>query len=81
MELPCEVYAAKMPPKSELIEIGGRCFLGSACLILLYRGLIGSVLKYGSVCFTKMARTHMLGLEMVKYRAMRIALGLMPGCC
>jgi hypothetical protein len=46
-------------------------------LILLYRGLIGSVLKYGSVCFTNMAKTHMLGLERVQYRALRIALGLM----
>jgi hypothetical protein len=46
-------------------------------LILLYKGLIGSVLEYGSVCFTNMARTHMLGLERVQYRALRIALGLM----
>jgi hypothetical protein len=36
-----------------------------------HRGLIGSVLEYGS------ARTHMLGLERVQYRALRIALGLM----
>jgi hypothetical protein len=46
-------------------------------MILLYRGLIVSVLEYGSVCFTNMARTHMLGLEMVQYRALQIALGLM----
>jgi hypothetical protein len=46
-------------------------------LIQLYRGLIGSVLEYGSVCFPNMARTHMLGLERVQYRALRIALGLM----
>jgi hypothetical protein len=30
IELPCEIYRAKMPSKSKLIEIGGRCFLGSA---------------------------------------------------
>jgi hypothetical protein len=47
------------------------------CLILLYRGLIGSVLEYGSVCFTITVKTHMLGLERVQYRALRIALGLM----
>jgi hypothetical protein len=46
-------------------------------LILLYRGLIGSVLEYGSVCFTNMAKTHMLGLKRVQYRALRFTLGLM----
>jgi hypothetical protein len=48
-----------------------------SCLILLYRGLIGSVLEYGSVCFANMASTHMLGWERVQYRALRIALDLM----
>jgi hypothetical protein len=43
----------------------------------LYRELIGSVLEYGSVCFTNMAKTHMLGLKRVQYRVLRIALGLM----
>jgi hypothetical protein len=33
MELPREVCATKMSPKSELIEIGGRCFLGSASVL------------------------------------------------
>jgi hypothetical protein len=33
--------------------------------------------EYGSVCFTNIAKTHMLGLERVQYRALRIALGLM----
>jgi hypothetical protein len=47
-----------------------------SCLILLYRGP-GSVLEYGSVYFTNFAKTHMLGLERVQYRALRIALGLM----
>jgi hypothetical protein len=41
-----------------------------------FRGLIGSVLEYGSVSFTNMAKTHMLGLERVQYQALRIALGL-----
>jgi hypothetical protein len=27
-----------------------------SCLILLYRGLIGLVLEYGSVCFANMVR-------------------------
>jgi hypothetical protein len=71
--VPCEICTAKMPPKSDLVEIGGRCFLESAsCLILLYMGLIGLVLEYGSVCFTNMAKTHLLGLERVEYRALRV---------
>jgi hypothetical protein len=79
MGLPCEICTAKMPPEGELVEIGGRCFLGSASIlfVLLYRGLIGSVLEYGSVCFTNMANTHMLDLERIQYRALRIALSLM----
>jgi hypothetical protein len=48
-----------------------------SCLILLYKGLIKSVLKCGSVCYTNMAMAHMLGLERVQYRVLRIALCLM----
>jgi hypothetical protein len=54
-----------MPPKSKLIEIGGKCFLRSASVLFdtAVKGLIGSVLKYGTVCFANMATTHMLGFE------------------
>jgi hypothetical protein len=48
----------------------------SSCLILLCRGLIGSVLVYSSVYFTNMAKTNMLGLQRVQYRVLRIVLGL-----
>jgi hypothetical protein len=48
-----------------------------SCLILRYRGLIESVLEYGLVCFADLAKTHMLGLERVQYRALRVVLGLM----
>jgi hypothetical protein len=44
---------------------------------LLYRGLIGSVLEYGSVCYTGMAKIHMLLLERIQYRALRISMSLM----
>jgi hypothetical protein len=37
----------------------------------------GSVLEYGSVCYAGMARTHMLLLERIQYRALRISIGLM----
>jgi hypothetical protein len=68
-----------MPPKSKLIEIGAGVSWGAHffCLILLYRVLIGSVLEYWSVCFTNMTKTHMLGVERVQYRELRITLGLM----
>jgi hypothetical protein len=46
-------------------------------MLLQYGGLIGSVLKYGSVCYTGMAGTHMLLLERVQYRALRISMDLM----
>jgi hypothetical protein len=50
MELPCEICATKMPPKSINLLKSMAC-VSPSCLILLYRGLTGSVLKYGSVCF------------------------------
>jgi hypothetical protein len=47
------------------------------CMFMLYRSLLGSVLEYGSVSYSGMARTHMLRLERVQYRGIRIPLGLM----
>jgi hypothetical protein len=38
---------------------------------------VGSVLEYGSVSYSGMARTNMLRLERVQYQGIRIALGLM----
>jgi hypothetical protein len=38
-------------------------------MLLLYRGLIGSVLEYGPVCYAGIARTHILLLERIQYRA------------
>jgi hypothetical protein len=46
-------------------------------MLLLYKGLVGSVLDYASVCYSGMAKTHMLRLERVQYRGIRLALGLM----
>jgi hypothetical protein len=46
------------------------------CMIMLYRGLVRSVLEYGSVCYSRMARNHMLRLERVYYQGIRITLGL-----
>jgi hypothetical protein len=46
-------------------------------MVLLYKGLINSVLDYVSVCYSGMAKTHMLRLERVQYHGIRLALGLM----
>jgi hypothetical protein len=46
-------------------------------MIMLYRVLVASVLEFGSVCDSGIARTHMLRLERVQNRGIRIALGLM----
>jgi hypothetical protein len=46
-------------------------------MLLLYKGLIGSVLDYASVCYSGIAKSHILRLERVQYRDIRLALGLM----
>jgi hypothetical protein len=56
---------------------GVSCGAHPSCMLLIYRGLIGSVLEYGSVCFAGLAKTHMLLLERIQYRALRISMGLM----
>jgi hypothetical protein len=62
-----------MPLKGEFVEIGSRCFLESAT-ILFDTAVWGAhwigpgIVEYGSVCFTNMIGTHMLGLERVQYR-------------
>jgi hypothetical protein len=70
-----------MPTENEFFEINSWNIVGSASQLhdctILYRGLISSVLEYGSVCFSTMANCHMLKLERMQYRAIRIALGLM----
>jgi ribonuclease HI len=46
-------------------------------MIVLYKGLIRSVLEYGCIAFDRAADTHILKLERIQYRCLRIALGLM----
>jgi hypothetical protein len=48
-------------------------------MLVLYKGLIRSVLEDGCIAFDRMAgtHTHMLKLERLQYRCLRIALGLM----
>jgi hypothetical protein len=46
-------------------------------MLLLYKSLISSVLDYASVCYSGITKTHMLRLERVQYRGIRLALGLM----
>jgi hypothetical protein len=44
------------------------------CMLLLYKGVVGSILDYASLCYFGMARTHLLKLGRLKYRGLRIAL-------
>lgn len=46
-------------------------------LLRLYQTTILSVLEYGSFCFRSAAKTHMIKLERIQYRCLRIALGCM----
>jgi hypothetical protein len=46
-------------------------------MLILYKGLVRSVLEYGCVNFSEMAVTHFKKLERVQWRALRISLGLM----
>jgi hypothetical protein len=46
------------------------------CMVMLYKDLVGPVLKYGSVCYSGMTRTLLFRLERDQYRGIRIALGI-----
>jgi hypothetical protein len=46
-------------------------------MLILYKGLVLLVLKYGCVCFPEMAMTHFKKFDRVQWRALRISLGLM----
>lgn len=46
-------------------------------LIKLYQSTILSVLEYGSFCFLSAANTHLITLERIQYRCLRLALGCM----
>jgi hypothetical protein len=46
-------------------------------MMILYKGLVRSVLEYGCVSFSEMAVTHFKKLERVQWHAPRISLGLM----
>jgi hypothetical protein len=47
-------------------------------LLILYKGLVRSVLEYGCVCFSEMDSViHIKKLKRVQWRALRISLGLL----
>jgi hypothetical protein len=41
-------------------------------MLLLYKGLVRTVLEYGCFCFAEMAETHIKKLERVQWRGLRI---------
>ena len=46
-------------------------------LIRLYQTTILSVLEYGYFCFRSAAKTHIIKLQRIQYRCLRVALGCM----
>ncbi|XP_058813149.1 uncharacterized protein LOC131677379 [Topomyia yanbarensis] len=46
-------------------------------MIRLYQTTILSVMEYGCICFRSAANTHIIKLERIQYRCLRIALGCM----
>jgi hypothetical protein len=48
-----------------------------ACLLVLYKSTVRSVIEYGGVCFSGMSDCHMRRLEWIQWRAGRICFGLM----
>jgi hypothetical protein len=76
---PRALHSAEMQSTNTFLAIYGRDVLGSAlgCDVDLYKGLIRSVLEYGCIAFDRMVATHMLKLERIQYRCLRLALGLM----
>jgi hypothetical protein len=48
-----------------------------ACLLVLYKSTVRSVIDYGGVCFSGMSDCHMWKLERIQRRAGRICFGLM----
>lgn len=46
-------------------------------MITLYKTTVLSVIEYGSITFCNAAKTHLLKLERIQYRAIRICLGSM----
>jgi hypothetical protein len=46
-------------------------------ILIIYKGLIRSVLEYGCIAFDRMAGTHILEPERVQYHCLGIPLGLM----
>jgi hypothetical protein len=47
-------------------------------MLLLYQGLIGSVVEYASICYANMAKTHFIKLERIQYTPNN-SLGILSG--
>jgi hypothetical protein len=62
-----QIRSEAMYAETELLEVNSWCIVGAhpRSMLLLYKGLIGSVLDYASVCYNGMAKTHMFRLQRV----------------
>jgi hypothetical protein len=48
-----------------------------ACLLIIYKRTVRSVIEYGGVCFSEMSDYHRRTLKRIQWRAERIYFGLM----
>lgn len=46
-------------------------------MLIVYKSTIRSILEYGAICFQTMAKSHLIKLERIQWRSIRICLGLM----
>jgi hypothetical protein len=71
----CQIRSEAMSAETDFLQSIAGVWWGAQlrCMLLLYKGLIGSVLDYALVCYSGMGKTHMLRVERVQYRGIRLA--------
>jgi hypothetical protein len=76
--MPVVLHFAKLIQMTKLLAINGRSVLERTpgCDVDFVQGTC-SVLEYDCIAFDRMAAMHMLKLERIQYRCLRITLGLM----
>jgi hypothetical protein len=68
----CGIYPAKMPHKGIVGQSGSA---HPACLLVLYKSTVRSVIEYDGVCFSGMSDFHMRRPERIQWGAERICFG------
>ena len=73
------VFETKVPTENQFPSNNYRNLVGvhPEDLLRLYQTTILSLMEYGSFCFASAADVHMIKLERIQYRCLRIAMGCM----